>query len=103
VEIRVRRNCDHNHRFFGIQSLSVAEPVANTSRSIAPQPETTFRGIEDETWKSHGPAIQIDDYTGTPLERYTLRAARFAVRKAAHSFNHLMDDSDTTPGMVSFQ
>jgi hypothetical protein len=67
------------------------------------QPESFFRGIEDEAGNPFRFAVQIDNQASAPLRDYALRAARFGDRKAGHSFNHLSTSSDSTPGLVSFE
>jgi len=71
----------------------VAAPKVETSA----QPETLFRGIEDEAGEPLRLAVQIDDQTGAPPRYHTLRAAGFGDRKAGHSINHSSTSSDGTP------
>jgi len=77
----------------------LAVPKIETSA----QPETFFRGIEDQAGEPLRLAVQIDDQAGAPLRHHTLRAAGFEDRKAGHSFNHWSTGSDSTPGLVSFE
>jgi hypothetical protein len=67
------------------------------------QPETFFRGIEDEAGEPLLVAVQIDDQAGAPLRHHPLRAAAFSDRKAGHSLTRWSRSSDGTPGMVSFE
>jgi hypothetical protein len=67
------------------------------------QPETFFRGIEDQAREPLRLAIQIDDQAGAPLRHHTFRAACFENRKPRHSFNHWSTGSDGTPGLASFE
>jgi hypothetical protein len=50
------------------------------------QPESVFRGIEDEAGEPLLVAGQIDYQAGAPLRHHPLRAAAFGERKAGHSF-----------------
>ncbi|HET8921916.1 MAG TPA: hypothetical protein VFN26_02850, partial [Candidatus Acidoferrum sp.] len=77
----------------------LAAPKVETST----QPETFFRGIEDEAGEPLGLPVQIDDQAGAPLRRNTLRAAGFGDREAGQFFNHWSTNSDGTPGLVSFE
>jgi hypothetical protein len=63
----------------------LASPEVETSA----QPETFFRGIEDETGESLRLTVQIDDQAGAPLRHHTLRATAFGGRKAGHFFTPL--------------
>jgi hypothetical protein len=62
----------------------LAAPKLETSA----QPETFFRGIEDEAGEPLRLAVQIDDQTGAPLRHHTLRAAGLGERRARHFFTH---------------
>jgi hypothetical protein len=87
------------HVFIEDKFDHMAAPKIETSA----QPETFFRGIEDEAREPLRLAVQIDDQAGAPLQHDTLRAADFADRKAGHSFNHGSTSSDSTPRLVSFE
>ena len=81
-------------KFYGL-----AAPKVKTSA----QPETLFRGIEDEAGEPLLVAVQINDQAGAPLRQHTLHEAGFADRKAVHSFNHWSRSSDGRRAIVSFK
>jgi hypothetical protein len=74
------------HVFIEDKFDHLASPEVETSA----QPETFFRGIEDEAKEPLRLTVQIDDQAGAPLQHHTLRAAGFADKKAGHSLNHCL-------------
>ena len=46
--------------------------LAASKVETSAQPETFFRGIEDEAGESLRLAVQIDDYTGAPFQHHPL-------------------------------
>ena len=67
------------------------------------QPETFFRGIEEEAREPSLVAVQIDDQAGAPLRNHPLRVAGLGNREAGHSFTPWSGSRYGTPGLVSFE